>query len=225
MATFYPADNAVNISPVKPTITVTFDSAVFSAFAEAGTVFTDATLKEAFAFKKTDADGADVPCVMNISEDNKVVTITPTEELVDTQVYYVAILANKVFTAADTKENAAAADWTVGIVTGTAAKINTVTSATPIALNIDETAFKVDCADEGIVMAVYNSSADTAYDVTILAPVEGQYAATDENVTTEVDHGQIAFLTVESARYIDKKGRLRIKGENAALICAFFKKS
>lgn len=223
-STFFPADNAVNVCPVKPTITVTFGSAIFSAYDTEGTPFTAETLKEAFAFKKTDANGADVPCVMSIDTTNKIVTITPNEDLIEGQKYYVATIANKVFTAATTTEGAAAADWTADVVDGTDATMNNVAPATMGALSTDATAFKIDKSDENSVIVVYNSSEDTAYDVSILAPVEGSYGATDNDVKVEVGAGKSALISFESAKYVDNKQRLRLKAENAAVKYAFFNK-
>ena len=221
MATFYPADNAINVSPIKPIITITFGSAIYSAFESEGTAFKPTTLKTAFVFKKTNTDGDDVECTMSIDDTNKIVTITPTDELVDGQKYYVAIVANKVYTASETPESAASADWTVGVLEGTKASINNITPVSLVALNVDESTFDISCSDEELTLVAYNSSADTDYDLTVLAPIDGQYAATTDDKKVEIGNGKIGLVNIESSKYVDKKGRLRIKAENAALKIGF----
>lgn len=72
--------------------------------------------------------------------------------------------------------------------------------------------------DEYVVLMAYNSSSDTAYDVTVKAPASGSYAAaTSDKVKTGLAAGKIAFFRIESARYASNVGKVKAVGSNAAI--------
>ncbi|MFZ0471859.1 MAG: DUF5018 domain-containing protein [Bacteroidales bacterium] len=87
VATFVPANAAVDVTPdVKPTIT--FDKAVLKTD---GSVLADADLATLVSFRKTDAAGENVPFTATIDAEKKVITVTPSSALLNSQVYYLAV--------------------------------------------------------------------------------------------------------------------------------------
>ena len=87
VATFVPANAAVDVTPdVKPTIT--FDEAVLKTD---GSVLADADLATLVTFRKTDAAGENVPFTATIDAEKKVITVTPSSALLNSQVYYLAV--------------------------------------------------------------------------------------------------------------------------------------
>ncbi len=80
-------DVLVNINP-----TITFDEAIFKTD---GSAVTDADLSSLVVLKKTNASGTDVPFTATINSAKKVITVTPSASLDNSQVYYLAVGAVK----------------------------------------------------------------------------------------------------------------------------------
>lgn len=97
---------------------------------------------------------------------------------------------------------------------------NEVKVATLVAGHTDGVTYVLPSADEKTMVCVYNSSADTAYDVTIKMPAAGKggYAPAIADVVTEVAAGSMAMIMVESAKFLDvTTGKISLDVENAAL--------
>jgi hypothetical protein len=87
VATFVPANSSTNVLIwAKPTIT--FDEAIRKTD---GTALTDGDLASLLIFKKTDASGANVAFTATIDALKKIITITPSAPLDNSQVYYLAV--------------------------------------------------------------------------------------------------------------------------------------
>jgi hypothetical protein len=91
VATFTPANSTaevlVNVNPV-----ITFNEPVYKTD---GTDITGTDLLTLVTFKKTDASGVDVPFTAAIDAAKKVITITPSSALSNSQAYYLAVGAVK----------------------------------------------------------------------------------------------------------------------------------
>ena len=72
--------------------------------------------------------------------------------------------------------------------------------------------------DENTLLVVYNSSADTAYDITIKAPTNKVATSAAADVVVEVAFGKTAYIPLESAMWKDHTtGKITFDSENAAL--------
>ena len=221
--TFAPVDEAATVTTDAPTITATFSAAVRNIDDSA---ITDAMLPDMVDFKLTDEDGADVDCEMSINAGKTVITIVPNGDLVPKQDYYVGILGD-VFENAD-GDVVVAADvtWTTSdekTLSGTSVGHNEIVTKALVAGDVDGNIYVSQANDEKTIIVAYNSSADTAYDLTVKAPVLYNYAGKDlSDIVKEIPFGQVAVISVESARYTDTTGKINIDVENAALKIAVF---
>ena len=87
VATFAPAGSATDVLTwVKPTIT--FDEAIKKTD---GTAVVDGDLAGLITFKKTDGSGTDVPFTAAIDAEKKIITITPSALLDNSQIYYLSV--------------------------------------------------------------------------------------------------------------------------------------
>jgi len=86
-ASFNPADTETNVEPTV-TPTITFDEAIRNID---DSEITDENVAALLTLKKTDASGDDVPFTATISDDKKVITITPSSKLDFNQTYYLAV--------------------------------------------------------------------------------------------------------------------------------------
>jgi hypothetical protein len=77
------SDVAITVAP-----TITFNEPIFKTD---GSDVIDADLATLLTFKKTDASGANVPFTATINSTKKVITLTPSSVLDNSQVYYLAI--------------------------------------------------------------------------------------------------------------------------------------
>lgn len=68
--------------------------------------------------------------------------------------------------------------------------------------------------DEDIVIVAQNTHATTSQTVTLKAPTEGSYAASDTDLTLSLAAGEIAVCRIESARYCNKDGSILVKGSS-----------
>lgn len=100
---------------------------------------------------------------------------------------------------------------------------NTVTVSDLTASHTDGVTVVVPASDEKTMIVVYNSSADTAYDVTIKAPVNKLYAGSLVDKVVEVGFGKVAMIQVETAKFVDKvSNKITFDVENAALLFSTF---
>jgi hypothetical protein len=87
VATFIPASASTDVLAwTKPTIT--FDEAILKTD---GSAVTNTDLSTLITFKKTDASGADVPFSATIDAAKKVITVTPSANLDNSQLFYLAV--------------------------------------------------------------------------------------------------------------------------------------
>ena len=88
---FVPANSATDVLlNVNPTIT--FDEAIYKTD---GSDVTNSDLSSLVIFKKTDASGEDVAFTATIDANKKVITVTPSSPLSNSQVYYLGVGAVK----------------------------------------------------------------------------------------------------------------------------------
>lgn len=221
--TFAPLDNATGVVTDAPTITATFSEAVRNINDSA---ITDAMLPGMVVFKKTNGTGSNVPCVMSINENKTVVTIVPNEDLLPNQVYYVGILGSKFENATGEAVVATAADWTTSdkiTLTGTSVGANEIVAKALVSGDVDGNHYSLQVNDEKTVIIAINTSADTAYDLTVKEALKPNYAGKDVgDLIKEIPFGEIALISVESARYADQTGKINIDVENAAIKLAVF---
>jgi hypothetical protein len=91
VAAFYPVNNSVDVL-INAIPTITFDEAIFKTD---GSAVTDADLASLVTFKKTNGSGSDVPFTATINTAKKVITVTPSASLDNSQLYYLAVGAVK----------------------------------------------------------------------------------------------------------------------------------
>jgi hypothetical protein len=91
VAAFYPLNNSVDVL-INAVPTITFDEGIFKTD---GSAVTDADLASLVTFKKTNGSGSDVPFTATINTAKKVITITPSASLDNSQLYYLAVGAVK----------------------------------------------------------------------------------------------------------------------------------
>lgn len=72
-------------------------------------------------------------------------------------------------------------------------------------------------SDEYVVILIQNTSADTAYDITLKKPTKPSYAGATADVTHELGAGEFAIIRVESARYANTDGTVLLIPENVAV--------
>jgi len=85
--TFYPADNATDVAKeITPSITY-----IAPVRQVGGVAIEDADLASLLTFKVGDASGADVPFTATISEDKRVITIDPVDNLALETIFYLAV--------------------------------------------------------------------------------------------------------------------------------------
>ncbi len=84
--TFAPLNNST-IHPINGAITITFNEAIRNTDNSA---ITDTNVDSLITLKETNSSGTDVPFNATISVDKKVITITPSSNLTESQVYYLA---------------------------------------------------------------------------------------------------------------------------------------
>jgi hypothetical protein len=87
VATFNPLNTAVDV-PVTVTPTITFDEPVRKTD---GNPLENDYLSTLITFKKTDASGTNVPFTATIDAAKKVITVTPSASLDNSQAYYLAV--------------------------------------------------------------------------------------------------------------------------------------
>lgn len=95
-------------------------------------------------------------------------------------------------------------------------KITKVDFETATAAN-DGFELKLKGSDEYVVILVQNTHASSAYDITVKAPENGSYAASDEDLTRKLEAGEIAVIRVESAVYANTDGTITLIPENVAV--------
>lgn len=221
--TFAPLDEATGVTTFNPTITITASAAIRYLDNSA---ITDDDVADLITLKETDEDGADVPFTATINAGKTVITIVPSPELEPNTLYYLAIEGTAVENSSDEACADAEVTWTTSAVTvlsGTIVPENSIIEKALVAGDVDNSTLVLPASDEKTIIVVYNSSADTAYDVTIKAPVNPNYAGNGiANLVKEVAFGKVAIIRVESARYADVTGKITIDVENAALKIAVF---
>ncbi|XOB63370.1 beta strand repeat-containing protein [Campylobacterota bacterium DY0563] len=84
--TFNPT-NSSTTHPINSAITITFNEAIRNTDNSA---ITDTNVDSLITLKETNSSGTDVPFNATISVDKKVITITPSSNLTESQVYYLA---------------------------------------------------------------------------------------------------------------------------------------
>ena len=224
-----PADTAIGVPYPIATITVTFGAAIFSAYtsAEVNTPFTPTTLLTAFAMNETDTDGDAVAFTAAIDATNKIVTITPSVDLVANQVYFLELIASKVYPADVTAQTAEDITWTTqtAVFAPTKAILNTATAQALHLLtgNANGTLFSLNQGDQDCSIIVYNTDGSNAANLTIMAPTDGHFwAETADRTVVSIPAGQIAMVYLDSARWCNKDYTFRLKGDGADLYAAIF---
>jgi|GEM_PF-2473652 len=92
------------------------------------------------------------------------------------------------------------------------------TAATTAADGIEFTLPKA--SDEYVTIIATNTSADTAYDITLKKPTAGSYAAAGADLVHELAAGEFAVIRIESARFANTNGKVKLVPENAAVTVA-----
>lgn len=80
--------------------------------------------------------------------------------------------------------------------------------------------FTMPHTDENVTVLIANTSADTAYDITLKKPATGGYAASSGDVKVELAAGEYAAIKIESARFANNDGTVILIPENAAVKAA-----
>ena len=110
------------------------------------------------------------------------------------------------------------------VVTLTPQKIarNVAEVVTMTASTTDGVEFTVPTNCEKFVIVFHNTSADTAYDVTLKAPTYKSHSSAQADATAvELAAGAIASLVVETARWMDAHTqKVLVDSENAAIKAA-----
>lgn len=221
--TFAPLNEATGVTTASPTITITASAAIRLLDDSA---ITDAIATSLITLKETDADGADVPFTATINAGKTIITVVPSPELAPNTLYYLAIDGSAVENTSDEACSDASVTWTTSPVvalTGTVVPNNSIVSKALTAGDVDGNTFILPASDEKTIIVAYNSSTDTAYDITVKAPVLPNYAGKGiADKTFEIAAGRVAIIRVESARYADVTGLINIDVENAAIKLAVF---
>lgn len=220
---FAPLNAATGVTTASPTITVTASAAIRLLDDSA---ITDAIATSLITLKKTSAGGADVPFTATINAGKTVITVVPSPELEPNTVYYLAMDGSAVENSSDEACEDASVTWTtsaVVVLTGTVVASNSIVEKALVVGDVDNNTLILPASDEKTIIVVYNSSADTAYDVKVKAPVLPNYAGNGiTDLVKEIAAGKVAIIRVESARYADITGKITIDVENAALKIAVF---
>lgn len=220
---FAPLNEATGVTTASPTITVTASAAI--RYLDDNAII-DADVADLITLKKTDEDGADVPFTATINAGKTVITVVPSPELEPNTLYYLAMDGSAVENASGEASSDASVTFTtspVVVLTGIVVASNSIVEKTLVAGDVDNSTLVFPASDEKTIIVVYNSSADTAYDVTVKAPVNPNYAGFGmADLVKEVAAGKVAVVRVESARYADVTGKITIDVENAALKFAVF---
>lgn len=220
--TFAPTSGATGVTTDTPTITMTFQEAVRLADDSA---IVNADLADMIVFKEVNASGIDVPFTATIDGDKKIITIVPTGDLTPNKVHYLGFLAGQVENGDNILNIAQNASWTTSAVVvpvGTVIAENSIVSKAMVAGDVDGNTLTLPASDEKTIIVVYNSSADTAYDVKVKAPVLANYAGAITDLVKEVAAGYVAIIRVESAKYADVNKMINIDVEHADLKLAVF---
>lgn len=104
-----------------------------------------------------------------------------------------------------------------------AANFNTISVGELTASNTDGLEYTVNAGDEKTVLVAYNSSADTAYDLTIKSPTNKCVGGSNVDKVVEIAAGKIALVAVETAKYMDSVSKkVTLDSENAAIKAIVF---
>lgn len=132
---FSPANGAVSVAP-STGITVSFSRDVVRYSNGATISSSDSYLKECILFRKTNANGSDIPYTATISSSKKTITIVPTSSLVLDQKYYIAVVSNKLKTSDGIVVPASEATWTTGVTTPNVTALTLTPGTTLITANV-----------------------------------------------------------------------------------------
>lgn len=98
------------------------------------------------------------------------------------------------------------------------AKVNVPAVGALTASTTDGLEYTVKTADEKTCLIVYNSSDDTAYDITIKQPANPTVGGANADKVVEIAAGKVAVIEVESAKYMDAVSKkITFDSENIAL--------
>jgi hypothetical protein len=98
---------------------------------------------------------------------------------------------------------------------------NVAEAITLTASNTDGVTFTPPTGCERFVILFQNTSADTAYDITLKVPTNASHATAVTDLVTELAAGAVAALVVETARWADAStGKVLVDSENAAIKAA-----
>lgn len=102
------------------------------------------------------------------------------------------------------------------------AEFNTPKVVTMVASTTDGVEVVVPTGCESFFLVFNNTSADTAYDITLKAPTNKAHASSPvDGAAVEVAFGGVAVLFVETARWMDASTRkVLVDSENAAITAA-----
>lgn len=221
--TFAPLNAATNVTTASPTITITFSAAVRNIDDSA---ITNADLVDKLVFKETNATGEDVACSLAINAGKNVITVTPTNDLIPNQVYYLEVKASSFENEDNEAVVKANVSWTTSNVTtaaGTVVANNSIVTKAFVAGDLDGTILTFPASDEKTIIVAYNSSADTAYDVKVKAPASNvRYSSAPIDLVKEIAAGYVGIIRVESAKYANDEGKINIDVEHADVKLAVF---
>lgn len=107
--------------------------------------------------------------------------------------------------------------------TANAAPYNAITAKALTAGHTDGVVYANVRSDETTTLIVYNSSADTAYDLTVKAPSNAINTSALTDIVKEIAFGEVAIVPLETAKYLDvTTGKITLDVENAALKFVLF---
>lgn len=97
--------------------------------------------------------------------------------------------------------------------------VNVITKFTPEAATTasDGMVFKLPKVTEEYLVVVLQNTGTSPYDVTLKAPTKGSYAAATSDVKVNLAANELALLRIESARYANTDGTVKIVPANAAV--------
>lgn len=100
--------------------------------------------------------------------------------------------------------------------TGVKAPYNEATSiAFEVATAADDGfKYKLQGSDEYTLFVVQNAHASAAKTITVKAPTNGGYAATDTDLVKSISAGEFAVIRVESARFANNDGTIKLIPES-----------
>lgn len=114
--------------------------------------------------------------------------------------------------------------FAAGAVTPVTGHFNDITEIVPTAGNTAGLYFTPVVGCERVVIIGYNSSDETAYDMTIVKPgtSKARYTSAEADEVEEIAAGSMGVVVVETAKFLDTDGYIYVKSEDATLKVSVF---